>query len=404
MNIGRLGDQLALAGTTRYRAAERRQLVMAARQDAIGAIAIVATNVAWMWVLEPSRAVTIVIANVAIGLVAWTMRAALAGPARHHPAIVVAAALASIDGAALVFPEFYPALAPIAVAWSLLIPAVVAAAVPWSSAAHVRWLGLHLLFAAPRAIVTGGAVLGASGPIWMIGLLGFSAAVSLLGHLTARRLRIEAFRFNERSRDLNAELRADRQQLRHLNAVLNHESRTDDLTGAGNRLAFAGAIDMARGRIARHGESYGLVLFDLDSFKAVNDTFGHVAGDEALRRCAGAARSALRAGDELFRFGGDEFLILGRVTDATETAGLAERLRGAIESLRIPDPANPPHGAVTASIGTMTIGPADLGLSEDQWFRAADAAVYEAKAHGRNRTVAAARSASGLGPPQIVHT
>ena len=125
-------------------------------------------------------------------------------------------------------------------------------------------------------------------------------------------------------------------------------------------------------------------MLDLDRFKAINDQLGHVAGDRVLRSVAGALSGAVRTGDGVYRYGGEECVVLTKVSGPDEASFAAHRLRAAVAALRIPHPGNPPHDRVTLSVGVATVGQADLASDEEEWFARADAALYRAKASGRN--------------------
>ena len=173
-------------------------------------------------------------------------------------------------------------------------------------------------------------------------------------------------------------------KLRDDSTRLFQASRTDALTGAGNRLSLDEEIETLLARAHRYGRKCSLAICDLDLFKSYNDHFGHVAGDEALRRVAGAMRASLRSADSLFRYGGEEFvaLLLEQRLDAAECA--MERVRGAVEALGMPSPAT--GGSLTLSVGVAEIDPGADRTSDD-WLRRADEALYVAKSSGRNRVV-----------------
>jgi diguanylate cyclase (GGDEF)-like protein len=150
-------------------------------------------------------------------------------------------------------------------------------------------------------------------------------------------------------------------------------------------LALDAGLSHARSRIERHHEWYGVLVLDLDRFKAINDALGHLRGDEVLRATGEALRRVLRAGDTAYRYGGEEFVVVLRVTGPSDVFAAAERIRRAIEDLQIPNPANIPFGYVTTSVGATSIGPGDAPADDESWLTRADAELYRAKANGRNR-------------------
>jgi diguanylate cyclase (GGDEF)-like protein len=154
----------------------------------------------------------------------------------------------------------------------------------------------------------------------------------------------------------------------------------DHLTDCFNRRAFEEHMTVELVRARRYGRSLCLLMLDLDDFKAVNDEFGHPSGDYALRCVGELLRGAFRTTDRVCRFGGDEFAVLFPETPKEEVLRLAERIRRKLES-RFPDEVVPQ--AITASIGVAAY-PAD-GVTTDDVVRAADTALYRAKAEGRNR-------------------
>ena len=146
---------------------------------------------------------------------------------------------------------------------------------------------------------------------------------------------------------------------------------SDELTGLGNRRAFERAVEKEEARCARFGHLAGVMILDLDELKAVNDTRGHEAGDQLLRRAASTVRATLRGADQAFRIGGDEFALLLPEATPGGLGGLRARLTDALT-----------EAGVSASIGSAIRRPGgDLRVSA----READAAMYERK---RARTAA----------------
>lgn len=154
-----------------------------------------------------------------------------------------------------------------------------------------------------------------------------------------------------------------------------NRSRMDALTGAWNRqqLDVAGPSHLAQA--AARGKPFGLAIIDIDQFKQLNDSRGHQAGDAALVAAVAAMKASTRPGDQIFRYGGDEFVVTCEGMPAEDFLAYAERLRGAIAQA---------DGAIlTASIGVATF-PRD-GSDFGGLLRSADARLYEAKRCGRNR-------------------
>jgi diguanylate cyclase (GGDEF)-like protein len=161
-------------------------------------------------------------------------------------------------------------------------------------------------------------------------------------------------------------------------------AQRDALPGIPNRRSFdealAGVVSGAR----RHGSPVSLLVIDVDHFKAVNDTYGHAAGDAVLVTVATALLQDLRREDSLARFGGEEFVVISRDTKLPGALILAERLRVRIE--QTPCVYREREIRVTASIGVAELA---AEMDETQLFQSADSAVYDAKRSGRNRVSAA---------------
>ncbi|HET7727045.1 MAG TPA: diguanylate cyclase [Candidatus Limnocylindrales bacterium] len=163
-----------------------------------------------------------------------------------------------------------------------------------------------------------------------------------------------------------------------------HESATvDKLTGVSNRQALLGTLFTEVERATRYNRPFSVAFVDIDHFKAVNDTYGHAAGDVVLRGVAQTIRSNLRATDTIGRYGGEEFMLLLTETDPDEAAHLAEKLRVLVSKQRF-SVDNGQTIQVTISIGIA--GGVGSALRVDALVRDADAAMYSAKSLGRNQT------------------
>ncbi|HET7433145.1 MAG TPA: diguanylate cyclase [Thermoanaerobaculia bacterium] len=163
---------------------------------------------------------------------------------------------------------------------------------------------------------------------------------------------------------------------------LKARARTDELTRLPNFRAFRERIDEELERADRYPERFGVLVLDLDRFKKYNDSFGHLAGNEALRRVSESIRQTIRTVDFPARYGGEEFAVILPQVDGLALAAIAERVRANIEAL--PAPAD--GSAVTVSIGAALYP--DDGADRETLFQKADERLYEAKRLGRNRVVA----------------
>ena len=174
--------------------------------------------------------------------------------------------------------------------------------------------------------------------------------------------------------------RAARRRERVALARIEQLAHFDSLTGLPNRALVRDRMHLEAARARRSGHPFTLLLFDLDGFKAVNDMWGHAAGDEALKVAASRARATLRDSDTLGRLGGDEFLAVLPETTADGALAVAEKMR-----LALREPYVLPQGTarMSASLGIASF-PED-GDEEEQLLHAADAALYAAKRNGKDR-------------------
>lgn len=205
--------------------------------------------------------------------------------------------------------------------------------------------------------------------IALVGLIGFLFILGI-GY-SAQRMRRDSF--------------VARLQLQATNRELNRLATLDHLTGCANRRHFYALAEAELARSRRYDRPLGLVILDVDHFKAINDRFGHAAGDEMLRALAETLRDELRELDVLGRIGGEEFAVLLPETPRHESVGSAERLRRCLAALCIEYEGH--DLTLTASFGVTAREPVDTNV--DSMMRRADRALYEAKAAGRNRTAVA---------------
>lgn len=174
-------------------------------------------------------------------------------------------------------------------------------------------------------------------------------------------------------------------QLKFQSEFLRQWVYIDGLTGAYNRRYFDEHLNHEWARAAREQQPLSLLMLDVDHFKAYNDHYGHVLGDETLRQLVSAIKPCLlRPGDLLCRYGGEEFVCLLPNTALYDAMHVAERLRAAIESRHIEHVTNLPQGVLTISVGVAERAAAQ---SSEDLVSKADRQLYQAKHSGKNRVV-----------------
>jgi len=187
--------------------------------------------------------------------------------------------------------------------------------------------------------------------------------------------------------ELYRELANQQVELERLNSQLFRQARLDGLTQVGNRLKMREDLNVLVARVAERGESFCAVMCDVDHFKLYNDEYGHLQGDEVLKKVASTLLQGCRPNDEVYRYGGEEFLLVMPEQSIEAACAAAERHRARIEQLAIPNIGSP---ATTVTISAGVAAMTTTRPSIKEWLEDADGALYRAKQLGRNRVVVAA--------------
>ncbi|CCH99284.1 Two-component response regulator [Microcystis aeruginosa PCC 9809] len=180
---------------------------------------------------------------------------------------------------------------------------------------------------------------------------------------------------------IHLELKKTQEELKNINYQLEKLVRTDSLTGVNNRREILALGEKELQRCRRYHRYFSLVFIDIDHFKHINDTFGHLLGDKTLITVAGAIKNCLRQVDSFGRFGGEEFVAILPETNLEDAATTAWRICQVINKLNIE--IDRQKVRVTASIGVATFSPEDNNL--EAVIERADRAMFAAKNQGRNR-------------------
>ncbi|HTN33275.1 MAG TPA: diguanylate cyclase [Marinobacter sp.] len=170
--------------------------------------------------------------------------------------------------------------------------------------------------------------------------------------------------------------------LEKANKQLAKLSMTDILTGLLNRGTWENLVAAEYERYRRYGHPTSLVMFDIDHFKKVNDTYGHLAGDEVIKHTAAVTKNSLRLSDSPGRYGGEEFGIILPETDSTDAKAICERIREVIAASTVETSVGPIQYKISMGVAQLT----DKPQNYMEWLQQADEALYKAKETGRNRT------------------
>lgn len=381
-------EYYAVGGSRRFLAYQRRLTWGATRAAMLVVLAAAPIHVLILSLLHPAFAGFLLLVNGSVGILALGAWWALGRRLRQRPELVAFTITLAVMLGVIAVALGGPQLVALAIAYLMFLPTLVALVVPWRTWTEVRWLAAYAAAGALFITLVPSSVISPSDRSDLVVALATSLIASFTGHVLLLRHHIRTFSHIESIASLRRRENNQRVELERVYRSLEVTARTDELTRVGNRMKLEEDLVVARARLGRTGQPIGMLEIDLDHFKAVNDRFGHLAGDAVLREVARAISAATRADDSVFRYGGEEFLvILGNIAGGVE--GAAERIRAAVEVLGLVNPGNPPDDVVTISVGAVALGLADLGHSSDEWFARVDGALYEAKGAGRNRVAIA---------------
>ncbi len=207
----------------------------------------------------------------------------------------------------------------------------------------------------------------------------------LVGLLTQTDIAQSHFRAIETQRGIIEKLIRERtRELEESNEALKSLSLQDGLLGIGNRRAMEVDVNFTHANSQRYGRPYSVALLDVDHFKLFNDHYGHQAGDRALKLVADTIQGSIRGSDRLYRYGGEEFLLLMPETSLSDAKMVAERSLALLEAEALVHEKSP-FGHLTLSAGVSTVNGENSSLTWQEVANEADEYLYAAKGEGRNR-------------------
>ena len=381
----RASEYQQVGASRRFLASQRRRCRVAARVGLVviaGAVAFDAVALIGFDFETTRLAVAIDLTVLAAAIVGWWT---LGGRLRHHPELVAWVVTMSLGISTITTGSLVPSLAVQTVGYLLLIPGLVALLLPWRTTTHMRWLLSYSLIELGYFSIGALGRFSASERGDLAVVFTVSLGASLAGHVLLQRAQVRNYAQLRRIGRLSRKTESDMVELARLHHALELTARTDPLTGAGNRRRLDEDLRAVRAHMVRSGLAYGIAEIDLDHFKAINDRYGHAAGDDVLRRVSQALSNSLRATDGIYRLGGEEFLVVVQVASSARLAAAAEHLRSVVIDLAIEHPDNGTNGMVSVSVGATFLRSRDLDQSNDEWIARADAGLYRAKRAGRNQ-------------------
>ena len=360
----------ALPRDRRAAAVERRDI-----REAVGFGTIIGVGILLLDLLTTGLDHPAIVATNLVGIAALGLM--FTRPARRRPHPAAFAVLAIVLGTSIIPEMIAPTAGLLMGAYLVLIIVASALFLPWRMTWHAVWLAFAGATSVGSVVLTGRPE---SYVVEFSMLIAAAIVTSIGGNVLVRRRR-------DRTHRQQLALHEQRAELRRIQARLEVVASEDSLTGLGNRRRLNENIADLQARLAR-GVLPGVsaIMVDLDHFKAYNDRAGHPAGDEILRIVSGAVRGAVREVDRVYRYGGEEILVLLEEPARDRARLAAERILEAVRRLALPHVAQPGH-VVTVSLGAA----AQTGPGVVVWhvIEAADQALYEAKHAGRDRAMLA---------------
>lgn len=254
--------------------------------------------------------------------------------------------------------------------------------------------GFFMAVVAGSGAVAVGAVVGEPGLFWLYPVLvtsffltearyaifiNIAAVVALMAHGVAFSSSVQMWSFATTAVVVSCCAYAFAYRNEDQRERLEHLATVDPLTGVKNRRSMDEELAVATSVAARNGISQGLVLLDIDHFKKVNDVYGHSVGDEVLKELVVLVQQNIRRSDQIFRFGGEEFVLLMSGVDQVGLRAVMHNLQEIIRRFL-----KHPGGPVTASFGVAVL---EDNENAESWFSRADAALYKAKESGRDQVI-----------------